>query len=63
VSRSVSAIAIAFLFFVSCRHESSKGSAGAVHTTTISPAAAQPAPTGNDAVTQTVDIEDSRSEE
>lgn len=31
-------------------------------TQTMSPAAAQPAPTGTDAMTQTVDIEDSRSE-
>lgn len=32
-------------------------------TQTISPAAAKPAPTGTDAITQTVDIEDSRSVE
>ena len=31
-------------------------------TETIAPAAPQPAPTGTDAMTQTVDIEDSRSE-
>jgi hypothetical protein len=32
-----------------------------VQTQTIAPAAAQPAPNGNDAMTQTVDVEDSRS--
>jgi hypothetical protein len=31
-------------------------------TATIAPAAGQPAPTGTDAMTQTVDVEDSRSE-
>ncbi len=31
-------------------------------TQTIAPAAAQPAPTGTDAMTQTVEVEDSRSE-
>ena len=34
---------------------------GAEATETISPAVAQPSPTGTDAMTQTVDIEDSRS--
>ena len=33
-----------------------------VQTQTIAPAAAKPAPNGSDAMTQTVDIEDSRSE-
>jgi len=32
-------------------------------TQTIAPSAPQPAPTGTDAMTQTVDIEDSRSED
>jgi hypothetical protein len=32
-------------------------------TQTVAPAAAQPAPTGTDAMTQTVDVEDGRSEE
>jgi hypothetical protein len=32
-----------------------------VQTQTIAPAAAQPAPNGSDAMTQTVDVEDSRS--
>jgi hypothetical protein len=34
---------------------------GAVQTQTIAPAAAQPSPTGTDAMTQTVDVEDGRS--
>jgi hypothetical protein len=34
------------------------------HTTqTVAPAAAQPAPAGNDAMTQTVNVDDGRSEE
>ena len=44
------------------RHESG-GASGAPATQTIAPAQAEPAPTGTDAMTQTVDIEDSRSEE
>ena len=45
---------------VGCRrHNDRTGSA--VQTQTIAPAAAQPAP--NDAMTQTVDVEDNRSEE
>jgi hypothetical protein len=39
------------------RHEP----AGTVQTQTIAPAAAQPSPTGTDAMTQTVDVEDGRS--
>ena len=35
--------------------------AGTVQTQTIAPAAAQPSPTGTDAMTQTVDVEDGRS--
>ena len=48
---------------LSCRERgaaasSAKGGA----TDTIAPAAAQPSPNGNDAMTQTVDVEDGRSE-
>jgi hypothetical protein len=35
----------------------------ATQTQTIAPAVAQPAPTGTDSMTQTVDVEDSRSED
>jgi hypothetical protein len=38
------------------------GTAQAPQSETIAPAAAKPAPTGTDAMTQTVDIEDSRSD-
>jgi hypothetical protein len=43
--------------------KSSAVSSTAPTTQTIAPAAAQPAVNGTDAVTQTVDIEDGRSEE
>ena len=39
------------------------GSAQGPATQTIAPADARPAPTGTDAMTQTVEVEDSRSEE
>ena len=42
-------------------HRGANDSARDQQTQTIAPAAAQPAPNGNDAMTQTVDIEDSRS--
>jgi hypothetical protein len=38
------------------------GDGGSGHTETIAPAASKPAPTTPDAMTQTVDIEDSRTE-
>jgi hypothetical protein len=44
-----------------CRRGRAAG--GPASTETIAPSAPQPAPTGTDAMTQTVDIEDSRSEE
>ena len=43
-------------------HRSANDPSKSVQTQTIAPAAAQPAPNGNDAMTQTVDVEDSRSE-
>ena len=42
-------------------HRGANDPAHNVQTRTIAPAAAQPAPNGNDAMTQTVDVEDSRS--
>lgn len=42
-------------------HRGSNDSAQGVQTQTIAPAAAQPAANGTDAMTQTVDVEDSRS--
>ena len=44
-----------------CRRGSKASNTSA--TETIAPSAPQPAPTGTDAMTQTVDIEDSRSED
>jgi hypothetical protein len=47
-----------------CRGRKSSSATGtAQNTQTIAPAAAQPAVNGGDAVTQTVDIEDGRSED
>jgi hypothetical protein len=49
---------------VACpRHRSGANDASSAQTATIAPAVAQPAPTGTDSMTQTVDIEDSRSED
>ncbi len=58
-------IVMTFLLCVAgCRWgKSSAVSSTAPTTQTIAPAAAQPAVNGTDAVTQTVDIEDGRSEE
>ena len=47
---------------VAACHGRSGDPSKSVQTQTIAPAAAQPAPNGNDAMTQTVDVEDSRSE-
>ena len=46
-----------------CRGRKSSSATGTAQTQTIAPAAAQPAVNGGDAVTQTVDVEDGRSEE
>lgn len=46
-----------------CRGRKSSATGTAQTTQTIAPAAAQPAVNGGDAVTQTVDVEDGRSEE
>lgn len=47
---------------VACRRHS--GTAAPVEMTqTVAPAAAQPAPTGTDAMTETVNVDDGRSEE
>lgn len=46
------------------RHDSSASQKGTPVTThEIAPATARPAPTGTDAMTETVEVEDSRSEE
>ncbi|HKO59225.1 MAG TPA: hypothetical protein VJ276_25385 [Thermoanaerobaculia bacterium] len=53
------------LALCACRERKSgePGAPGTPNTQTIAPAQAEPTPTGTDAMTQTVDIEDSRSEE
>lgn len=52
------------LFAAGCRGRKSSSANGTAQTTqTIAPAAAQPAVNGGDAVTQTVDVEDGRSED
>jgi len=58
-------IALTFaLAAAGCRGRKSSSATGTAQTTqTIAPAAAQPAVNGGDAVTQTVDVEDGRSEE
>jgi hypothetical protein len=48
---------------VNCRGRKSAATGTAQTTQTIAPAAAQPAVNGGDAVTQTVDVEDGRSED
>jgi hypothetical protein len=55
----------AVLALAGCRERKAAegGAPGAPKTQTIAPAQADPSPTGTDAMTQTVDIEDSRSEE
>ncbi|MEA2489914.1 MAG: hypothetical protein QOH21_1706 [Acidobacteriota bacterium] len=60
VLRIVVFLALGTLALGGCRKESKTTGSGA--TETIAPAAAQPEATGTDAMTQTVDIEDSRSE-
>ena len=50
------------LALMACRNRGGDAGRNAQTTQTIAPAAAQPAPNGADAMTQTVDVEDSRSE-
>lgn len=55
---------IVILFAACHRREShTSGTSQTPTTQTIAPADARPAPTGTDAMTQTVEVEDSRSEE
>ena len=62
--RAVIILLSVILALAACRRRHENGDAsGAPATQTIAPAQAEPAPTGTDAMTQTVDIEDSRSEE
>ena len=61
VKRILLLLILAALLPAGCtRHKS--GGPGAQTTQTIAPAAAQPAATGTDAMTQTVEVDESRSE-
>jgi len=51
------------LFASGCRGRKSSATTTGPTTQTIAPAAGQPAANGGDAVTQTVDVEDGRSED
>ena len=56
------ALVLAIVALTGCRGERAAQTATAGATQTIAPASAPPAPNGSDAMTQTVDVEDSRSE-
>ncbi|HEV7923539.1 MAG TPA: hypothetical protein VGR02_22365 [Thermoanaerobaculia bacterium] len=54
----------ALLALLGCRErKAAEHAPGTPNTQTIAPAQADPSPTGTDAMTQTVDVEDGRSEE
>lgn len=59
---SLLTLMMSLLSLSGCRWGKSAETSTAPTTQTIAPAAAQPAVNGTDAVTQTVDVEDSRSE-
>ena len=61
VKKTALAILALLLVVAGCKGRMA-GGGGAGHTETIAPAASKPAPTTPDAMTQTVDIEDSRTE-
>ncbi len=58
----VVAVIAAVLAMSSCKARTQKP-APAVTTQTVAPAAAQPAPTGTDAMTQTVNVDNGRSDD
>jgi hypothetical protein len=64
VKKTVWLVALLSLLLVAgaCQGRARQGG-NAAATETIAPPAPQPAPTGTDAMTQTVDVEDSRSED
>ena len=65
VRNSVLIFAVMAILFTACprREKRAPASQQVPVTQTIAPAEARPAPTGTDAMTQTVEVEDSRSEE
>lgn len=54
-------VAVGIAALAGCNRDATSGPGGPA-TATIEPAKPQPAPTGTDAMTQTVDVEDSRSD-
>lgn len=61
-SRSLVTFACLMMLAAGCRGRKHASGPGSVKTETVAPAAAQPSPTGTDAMTQTVDVGDGRSE-
>jgi uncharacterized protein YcfL len=55
-------LALAALLSVSCNRHKTGATASQPTTQTIAPAEGQPAPNGSDTMTQTVEVDDSRSE-
>ena len=62
MNRIVLLVMVAALLTTGCNRYKTRGNASGGTTETIAPANAQPAPTGTDALTQTTEVEDSRSE-
>lgn len=63
MKKSIAPLLIALVALsAGCRRNEKTPPGGVSKTETIAPAQAQPSPTGTEAMTQTVDIEDSRSE-
>ena len=65
VRNSVLILSVIVILFAACHRRESRATNTPQQpaTETIAPADARPAPPGTDAMTQTVDVEDSRSEE
>ena len=61
-SRFLVTFAVFIVFAFGCRERKHTSGPGTVQTQTVAPAPAQPAVNGTDAMTQTVDVGDGRSE-
>jgi hypothetical protein len=61
-SRFLVTLAVFIVLAFACRDRKHASGPGTVQTQTVAPAAAQPAVNGTDAMTQTVDVGDGRSE-
>ena len=60
--KTILVLTLAALLTAGCARHKSGSTASEPTTQTIAPAAAQPAPDGTDTMTQTVEVDDSRSE-